>query len=264
MGPITRSVEDAAIAMTVLAGRHPADPLCASDTVDFRPAVEQPIAGMRIAFTEDFGTFPVADDIRAAVREAAFALAEAGATIEEAEFALPGTHYELAQLWCRLMSPLNLDVVNWLASQGLDLLGAPDGRIPPELVSWTRFARDRLTLQDHMADLAWRTRVFEAVQSVMSRYDAVLSPTLACDPVANDTDRNTLGPSELGGEQVEPLIGWCLTYLANMTGQPAATVPAGLSRAGLPVGMQIMGRMGADRDVFAISAAFERIRPWLN
>jgi amidase/aspartyl-tRNA(Asn)/glutamyl-tRNA(Gln) amidotransferase subunit A len=61
---------------------------------------------------------------------------------------------------------------------------------------------------------------------------------------------------------VDPLIGWCLTYLANFTGHPAASVPAGLAEGRLPVGMQVVGRRYADADVLAASAAFERMRPW--
>jgi amidase len=61
--------------------------------------------------------------------------------------------------------------------------------------------------------------------------------------------------------EVDPLIGWCLTYIANLTGHPAASIPAGMAD-GLPVGMQIMGRIGADADVLAASATFERLRPW--
>ena len=63
------------------------------------------------------------------------------------------------------------------------------------------------------------------------------------------------------GVEVDPLIGWAPTYMANLTGHPAASVSAGLVD-GLPVGMQIMGRLGADEDVLAASAAFERVRPW--
>jgi amidase len=63
--------------------------------------------------------------------------------------------------------------------------------------------------------------------------------------------------------EVDPLIGWCLTYAINFTGHPAASVPAGLVE-GLPVGMQIVGRLGADVDVLAASAAVERVRPWTD
>jgi amidase/aspartyl-tRNA(Asn)/glutamyl-tRNA(Gln) amidotransferase subunit A len=88
-----------------------------------------------------------------------------------------------------------------------------------------------------------------------------VTPTLACLPVDNATDGNTMGPAEINGEEVDRLIGWCLTYPINFTGHPAASVPAGLAD-NLPVGMQIVGRRYADADVLAASAAFERLRPW--
>jgi amidase/aspartyl-tRNA(Asn)/glutamyl-tRNA(Gln) amidotransferase subunit A len=81
-------------------------------------------------------------------------------------------------------------------------------------------------------------------------------------PVDNATDGNTLGPSEINGEKIDPLIGWCLTYFLNFTGHPAASIPAGFSADGLPVGMQIIGRRYGDADVLAASAVFERLRPW--
>ena len=88
-----------------------------------------------------------------------------------------------------------------------------------------------------------------------------MAPTVACLPIENGTDGNTIGPTSINGETVDPLIGWCLTYPINFTGHPAASVPAGLVH-GLPVGMQIVGRRYADVDVLSASAAFERLRPW--
>jgi amidase/aspartyl-tRNA(Asn)/glutamyl-tRNA(Gln) amidotransferase subunit A len=89
----------------------------------------------------------------------------------------------------------------------------------------------------------------------------LVSPTLACMPVDNLTDGNTMGPREVNGEEVDPLIGWCLTYFTNFSGHPSISVPAGLS-GGLPVGMQLIGRRNADADVLAAAAAFERLQPW--
>ena len=80
-------------------------------------------------------------------------------------------------------------------------------------------------------------------------------------PVENAGDGNTMGPTEINGEQVDPLIGWCLTYFLNFSGHPAASLPAGLTAEQLPVGMQLIGRRYADADVLAASAAFERLRP---
>ena len=78
------------------------------------------------------------------------------------------------------------------------------------------------------------------------------------------SDGNTLGPAEINGEPIDRLIGWCMTYLINFIGYPAASVPAGLAENGLPVGMQIVGRRYADADVISASAAFERLRPWMR
>jgi amidase len=96
---------------------------------------------------------------------------------------------------------------------------------------------------------------------VFADHDLLVHPTVAALPVENTDDGNTLGPREVEGVEVDPLIGWCLTYFANFTGHPAASIPAGFAD-GLPVGRQITGRSGDDATVMAGSAAFERLRPW--
>ena len=70
------------------------------------------------------------------------------------------------------------------------------------------------------------------------------------------------GPGEVNGHKTEQLIGFCETFMENFTGNPAASVPAGLTEAGLPVGMQIIGRKFRDEDVLAAAYAFEQIMPW--
>jgi amidase/aspartyl-tRNA(Asn)/glutamyl-tRNA(Gln) amidotransferase subunit A len=114
---------------------------------------------------------------------------------------------------------------------------------------------------DFCNDQAARSEIYHAIQGVLNDYDLLITPTLACLPVENATDGNTMGPGEVESEQVDRLIGWCLTYPINFSGHPAASIPAGLAE-GLPVGMQIVGRRYADGDVLAASAAFERLRPW--
>ncbi|MDQ6922521.1 MAG: amidase family protein, partial [Candidatus Dormibacteraeota bacterium] len=111
------------------------------------------------------------------------------------------------------------------------------------------------------ADQVARTEVYDAIESVLADHDLLVTPTLACMPVKNADDGNTVGPRQINGVAVDPLIGWCLTYFVNFSGHPAASIPAGLN-GGLPVGLQIIGRRGADEAVLAASAAFERVRPW--
>ena len=106
--------------------------------------------------------------------------------------------------------------------------------------------------------------MFDGVEDVLDRYDLIVSPTLAVPPVRNATDGNTIGPTEINGESVDPLIGWCMTYPINFTGHPAISVPAGFTPDGLPVGLQIIGRRYADESVLTMAAAVERMRPWFE
>src|SRR3712207_5919352 len=106
-----------------------------------------------------------------------------------------------------------------------------------------------------------RTSVYDRIQQVLRSHDLLVTPTLAALPVDNADDGNTVGPSTIEGVDVDPLIGWCLTYVVNFTGHPAASVPAG-DVDGLPVGMQLIGRRYGDADVLAASATYERLRPW--
>jgi amidase/aspartyl-tRNA(Asn)/glutamyl-tRNA(Gln) amidotransferase subunit A len=115
---------------------------------------------------------------------------------------------------------------------------------------------------EHYRDQEARTEILDAVQGLLDRYDLIVTPTVAAQQVDNGSDGNTLGPATVAGEEVERLIGWCLTYFTNLTGHPSASIPAGLIDGRLPVGMQIIGRRYADADVLAASAAFERLRPW--
>lgn len=119
-----------------------------------------------------------------------------------------------------------------------------------------------MSILDFIRDQQMRTEIYDAIQNIFDSYDLLITPTLACLPVENASDGNTMGPAEINGVEVDRLIGWCLTYFTNFSGHPSASIPAGLSEDRLPVGMQIIGRRYADMDVLAASAAFEEIRPW--
>jgi amidase/aspartyl-tRNA(Asn)/glutamyl-tRNA(Gln) amidotransferase subunit A len=156
---------------------------------------------------------------------------------------------------------LNLHAFSDFKKAGMDLLGNNPDDFPPEFLYWVEKGQ-RMSALDYYHDQQVRTEIFHAVQGVFDTYDLLITPTLAALPVDNASDGNTLGPSTINGEKVDPLIGWCLTYFLNFTGHPAASIPAGMSADGLPVGMQIIGRRNADADVLAASAVFERLRPW--
>jgi amidase len=167
---------------------------------------------------------------------------------------------ELSDLWCRQIMPTNVLTFETFKDNGLDLLRDHRGDLPEEYLRWIE-AGYPLSAVDFYKDHAIRSEIYHAIQGVLNEHQLLITPTLACLPVENASDGNIMGPAEVEGEQVDRLIGWCLTYLVNFTGHPAASIPAGLVE-GLPAGMQIIGRRYADADVLAASAAFERLRPW--
>ena len=255
-GVLTRTVADAALAMTVLAGPHARDPFSFSEPLDWLGALEDGVGSMRIAYTPDYRVFPVEPAVTEVVERAVRAFEEGGARVEQVDLPpLPDQH-ELSDVWCRLVIPAHIAQLRTLGAQGLDVVG----ELPPAHRHWLEIG-ERLEVGDTVRDQVLRTEVFDALTTVFTKYDLLVGPTLCCLPPRNADDRDTVGPSEIQGVAVDELIGWCPTYLANFSGHPAASVPAGLS-GGLPVGMQIMGRRAADADVIAASAVFERLRPW--
>jgi amidase/aspartyl-tRNA(Asn)/glutamyl-tRNA(Gln) amidotransferase subunit A len=261
-GPITRTVGDAALALNALAGYDPRDPFSLNDPpFDFTLATQRSIRGLRIAYSPNFDVFPVDSRVEHVVRKALMAFEEAGAIVEEVKFGITRSQQELSDLWSRLYMLLNLHAFADMKRTGMDLLGDHRKDFPQEFLFWVEEAK-RMSALDYYQDQQVRTEIYHAIQGVMNTYDILITPTLACLPVDNATDGNTVGPSEINGEKVDPLIGWCMTYFLNFTGHPAASIPAGFSEDGLPIGMQIIGRRYGDADVLAASAAFERLRPW--
>jgi amidase len=260
-GPLTRTVEDAALALTALGGYHPRDPFSLDERVDYLGATRRPINGMRIAYSPNFDVFPVEDAVAERVGEAVKAFEEAGASIEEVNLGIRRHQRELSDLWCRLIMPTNIATFENFKRQGLDLLEDHRDDFPPQYLGWIDRGY-RMSALDFYQDQEVRTEIYDAIQGVFKDHDLLVTPTLACLPVGNADDGNTTGPSEVNGEPLDPLIGWCLTYFVNFSGHPAASIPAGVTEGNLPVGMQIIGRRHADGDVLAASAAFERLRPW--
>jgi amidase len=261
-GPITRTVEDAAIALTALSGYDPRDPLSLDENVNFRAALGRSIKGWKIGYSANFDVFPVDPAIASVVAQAVRAFEEAGAIVEPIRLGIRQNQRELSDAWSRLIMPLNLGTFEAVKAAGLDLLGQHREDFPPEYLHWIEIGQ-KMTISDLLHDQAIRSEVFDAIQGAFGKYDLIVTPTLAAMPVPNRDDGNTVGPSQVNGEAVDPLIGWCLTYPVNFTGHPAASIPAG-EVGGLPVGMQIIGRRYADADVLAASATFEKLRPWAS
>ncbi|MGU3653075.1 amidase [Mycolicibacterium sp. A43C] len=259
-GPITRTVEDCALAMSALHGFDPQDPAAMPGRVDFLGALRRGIRGARVGFTADYGVFPVERAVAATVANAAEAFRELGATVDHIDLDLPYDQAELSAMWSRMTAIGVHEAISALALRGIDVRALSPLDLAPQMMVWVD-AVPSLTITDIIRDQTMRTIVFDRFRSVFEEFDLIVAPTVACLPVQNSADGATQGPTAINGVPVDPLIGWCMTYLTNFTGNPSASVPVGL-HDGLPVGMQVMGRRHDDTGVIAAIAAFERARPW--
>ncbi|PSP74025.1 amidase [Halobacteriales archaeon QS_3_64_16] len=258
-GPLARTVEDAARMLEVMADPHPRDPLCLPDDgTDFPGAVDRGIEDLAIAYSDDLGVFTVRSDVREIVDSAVDALAGAGADVAASDPEFEHSREAMLDAW-RTGFRVGLAATNagFRREMGIDLVGEYRVETTPELVEHIEAGENTGALGYKRADTV-RTAVFDAIQDTFAEYDLLVTPTIALPPF----DSAILGPTEIEGESIDPLYGWFLTWIFNMTGHPAASVPAGKSEEGLPVGLQIVGPRFREDRVLAAAAAFERAQPW--
>lgn len=252
VGPMTRDVRDAAIMLQVLAG--PAADAEAgtieAEPPDFVAALGRGVRGLRVAWSPDLGGVPVDPEVVEVAGKAAQALGELGATVDRADFRMddPQAVFDNFQVIYRTRA---YAVNGHLLREHRDKLtdyfieGLEGGR-----------AISGEQLYDAYSNLnKYRAYVREFFQ----RWDLLLTPTLAVP--AFPINRH---PERIAGKPVpHRLWGFTpFTYPFNMAMTPAASVPAGFSRGGLPIGLHITGKFGDEETVLAASAAFEQARPW--
>jgi len=247
VGPMTRTVADAALMLAVMAGPDQRDrhSLPAGDT-DWLAAPHGELKGLRIGYSADWGYAPVDPQVRAVVDAAVRVFEdELGCIVEAADPGFADPQDAFAALIA-----LDSDLTGM--RQMMDTLGE---RMSPHLRA---FLQRRWTAEEFTDALRVRKQVANSLARYMQRYDLLLTPTspVAAFPVEHH------GPASIAGRSVSP--GQWLAFCAplNLSGQPAASVPAGFTADGLPVGLQIVGRHLDDALVLRASAAFEAVRPW--
>ena len=264
VGPLARTVEDAALMAAVMSGPHPDDPFSVPGNGSlFTGARFQSTRGLRVGWSPGLGDFPVEPEVREVCARAVGALAGAGLHADEIKLRLGGSHEALTELWLNQISVLYAATAENFKAMGVDLLGDHRAELCPEFAALIERGSRISAVEAKLFDVA-RTAALDGLQAALSECDVVVSPTLSVPPIKNANDGSTLGPAVVDGRPVERTIGWCLTHPINFTGHPAISVPAGLTPDGLPVGLQIIGRRYCDDTVLAVAATLERVRPWLN
>ncbi len=256
LGPLARTVGDAALMLSALAGPHPKEPFALEASgVDYTEATRNPdVRGWRVAYSRNLGYNPVAPAVTERTDAAAQAFADLGAEVEEVDPGLPDPREAEIVIWRAIFGLCAYDFVR----PGLASLDEMDPHLRElmekgETISAWDFYRRMVFL---------RHQFLHAMLAVFDRYDLLLTPTLAVPPFPQLG--GPAGPSEIEGEPIEPFGGWLLTYPFNWTGQPAISVPCGFTADGLPIGLQIAGRLRADADVLRAAAAYEQAAPWAD
>jgi aspartyl-tRNA(Asn)/glutamyl-tRNA(Gln) amidotransferase subunit A len=246
-GPLSRTVRDSAMVLNAIAGHDPRDIFSAPrQPVDFVAACDGDLAGLRVAWTPDLGYAAVDPEVRSITARAAARFAELGATVEEASPGWPDPFPLFHTLFYGLVG----GDVN-------ELLGEWSGKLDPGLERLAELGRPLTAF-----DLAKAQNIRHALQltmaAFMERYDLLLTPTMTLPPFPVGIDF----PDRVGGQPVTGMQWTAFTFPFNLTGSPAASVPAGWTDDGLPVGLQIVGRNWEDPLVLRASAAFEALQPW--
>ena len=246
-GPISRTVEDAAITLSAIAGHDDRDRYTSRRAVpDFRADLTSDIQGLRIGvITEQMEDEGVASDTRDAVLRALGVLGELGATVEQVSIPLTAHGAVLSQVPLVVEPALNMR--EWVRERLQDYghnnrIGLLTGSIFPA------YAYQKAQKLRTM----FRNQVLEALE----QYDVLVTPTssVAAQPIVED-------PVRTSKEEALPLT-YLQTRTFNLASAPAVSIPCGFSDEGLPVGLQIGGRPGADQTVLNVAYAYEQATDW--
>lgn len=249
LGPLARTVADAALFLTATAGRDDRDGYSiTSPTLDYVAELARPIRTLRAAWSPTLGYAVVDAEVQRLTAAAVQKLSSLGWEIEQEDpgFAPPERVAD-AFRHPGLAAALGEHVPTWRERMDPSLLALVDNG-------------QRLTAVDVAQALFQRQALWECMQRFFQRYDLLITPTVAIAPFAAGAP----APTEVAGRPVSRR-GWtAFTYPFNLTGQPAISVPCGWTTAGLPVGLQFVGRRLEDSLVLRAAAAFEAVAPWAD
>jgi aspartyl-tRNA(Asn)/glutamyl-tRNA(Gln) amidotransferase subunit A len=241
---MTRSVRDAAAMLNALARPDDRDPfLLPPETRDYLAGIDDGVRGWRIAYSPDLGYARVDPDIAESCAAAARQFEKLGAHVEEVRHIFPSPRETLWTLWC--------------AGEARLLAAFPRGKrslCDPGLVRVAEQGEHISGADFVAADMA-RAMLGQQMAAFHRRFDLLLTPTMPVPALPIGQDLND--PA-----QESEWIDWSpFSYPFNMTRQPAASIPCGLTSAGLPIGLQIVGPLYAEDRVLRAARAFERTQP---
>ncbi len=244
VGPMTRTVEDAALVLNAIAGYDPKDPASASAPApDFAQGLRTGVRGLRVGVVKDYFFQRLDPEVGGAVLQAANILAEQGALVEEV--ALPLVHQASLISAPILQSEASAYHLPFLRARGEEYSADVRLRLLAGLA---------VTGPMYLNAQRARALMTQRALALLERVDLLLTPTTPIAATAFDEVSVTL-------EQRTETIANALTRLTcpfNLTGFPAISVPCGFTRSGLPIGLQLVGRPWDEAMVLRAAYAYEQ------
>ena len=242
--PMARTVGDAALMLSAIAGPDPRSPISIDEPGDvFSGSLERDFKGVRIAWSRDLGGLPVDPEVTEVIEEKLPVFEAFGCRVEEDEPDLTDAD-EIFRVWRAWYFQLAFgdllknnrhlikDSVVWNIEEGMRLTGPQIGQAERK-----------------------RTELYHRVRRFMETYEFLVLPVSQVTPF----DVRERYVKEINGTKMETYIDWMKScYHITVTGLPAISVPCGFTRDGRPIGIQIVGRHHHDFDVLQIAHAFEK------
>ena len=251
VGPMTRSVFDAALMQNVMSGLHPLDHNSISEMVTL-PTSMGDIRRLKIAFSIDLGHYEVLDDVRRETINTLNVLRDAGAEITEVNIEWAGEAIRLAHASEEFLFE------NVIRQALTDCPEQLSDYVPQLYETASAVTADDYRNALQVAGVVWT----EHMGPLFQEYDILITPGVSCPEVPAENwqkDKVLVNGKELTDTDT------AMTALFNMFNRcPVLSVPAGMTDRGLPVGIQIIGRPYDDYSVFKVGAAIELSRPWSN
>lgn len=242
-GPMARNVGDLGLFLDAMAGPDPAEPFAQPGNAGFRTAAETPRAPRRVAWSVDLGGLtPVDPEVRAITEAAAKRFEALGATVEEACPDYSGAH-EAFQ---------TLRAISYATSHDSHYRNDRD-KLKPDVI-WNIEKAFDLTGADIVRANTIRNRMTQSHAAFFETYDLLLSPATIVSPFAVE-DRTV---THCDGVEFETYIDWlAIAFAVTMTSAPALSLPCGFTADGLPVGLQMVGRLRGETPLLRFAAALE-------
>jgi amidase len=247
-GPLCRTVEDVALMLDAMAGPSDLSPISVAPPWASALAAVEAMRdgnGLRVAYVSDIGGIGVDPEIDAVCRHAALALRDTGATVEEIAFDVSDgrdPYMAWRGAWMIAQQYANLE---HMASFGANLRRNVEAGL-------------KITALDLAKAEHGRVAVFHRFRKLFERFDVLLTPVAPVKPFPVEMNF----PAEINGRKLESYIDWAApTFLVTLVSLPAASVPAGLTRDGLPVGLQVVAPRFAEPRILGVARLLQQAQP---